>query len=221
MKLYFTRHGRTEWNQALRFQGSKGDSPLLPNSLKEIALLGEYIKDIPFQKIYTSPLLRAKKTAEIINAQRTQPVEIIEAKELIELGLGELEGQFIKEMQVLYPKELNALRHQPDQYDPQAYQGETFEEVIARISDFVVAKINETKTDDPILFVSHGAALTAAINAMAGEKLADVRRRGGLNNNSLTIMETIDKKLPFKLNIYNDSSFLKGVQAHASGDELI
>ena len=30
MQLYFTRHGKTEWNQARRFQGMMGDSPLLP-----------------------------------------------------------------------------------------------------------------------------------------------------------------------------------------------
>ncbi len=221
MDIYFTRHGRTEWNKALRFQGGSGDSPLLPNSLKEIALLGEHVKDIPFQKIYTSPLLRAKRTAEIINSKLAHPVEIIEAPELKEMGLGDLEGKYINEMEKIYPEELQALRRQPDKYDPSAFHGETFEEVIARLSDFVVAKINETKDDAPILFVSHGAALTAAIHAMAGEELKDVRRLGGLNNNSLTMMETTTKQLPFTLKVYNDASFLKGVQAHASGDELI
>ncbi|MCB6775816.1 histidine phosphatase family protein, partial [Phocaeicola dorei] len=29
MELYFTRHGKTQWNQERRFQGSNGDSPLL------------------------------------------------------------------------------------------------------------------------------------------------------------------------------------------------
>lgn len=33
MQLYFTRHGKTEWNQARRFQGMLGDSPLLPGRL--------------------------------------------------------------------------------------------------------------------------------------------------------------------------------------------
>ena len=38
MQLYFTRHGKTEWNQARRFQGMLGDSPLLPESHEEIKL---------------------------------------------------------------------------------------------------------------------------------------------------------------------------------------
>ena len=54
MQLYFTRHGKTEWNQARRFQGMLGDSPLLPESYDEIKLLGDYLAAIPFEKIYSS-----------------------------------------------------------------------------------------------------------------------------------------------------------------------
>ncbi|BDQ56203.1 hypothetical protein EfsSVR2331_03280 [Enterococcus faecalis] len=50
MKLYFTRHGKTEWNQQKRFQGMTGDSPLLPTSYDEIKQLGQYLQDIPFEK---------------------------------------------------------------------------------------------------------------------------------------------------------------------------
>ena len=50
MKLYFTRHGKTEWNQQKRFQGMTGDSPLLSTSYDEIKQLGQYLQDIPFEK---------------------------------------------------------------------------------------------------------------------------------------------------------------------------
>lgn len=50
MKLYFTRHGKTRWNQEKRFQGMMGDSPLLPESLEAIKALGKELKDIPFEK---------------------------------------------------------------------------------------------------------------------------------------------------------------------------
>ena len=58
MQLYFTRHGKTEWNQARRFQGMMGDSPLLPESYKEIQLLGDAIANVPFEKIYSSTSYR-------------------------------------------------------------------------------------------------------------------------------------------------------------------
>src|SRR5699024_9080757 len=118
MKLYFTRHGKTEWNQQKRFQGMTGDSPLLPTSYDEIKQLGQYLQDIPFEKIYSSPLLRAKNTARGIQQELNRPVEIVYTDSLKELGLGRLEGQYIEEMRNFYGEELDHLRHRLDLYDP-------------------------------------------------------------------------------------------------------
>ena len=52
MELYFTRHGKTQWNQERRFQGSNGDSPLLPQSYEEIKAFGKKVKYVPFKAIY-------------------------------------------------------------------------------------------------------------------------------------------------------------------------
>lgn len=221
MDLYFTRHGRTEWNKELRFQGATGDSPLLPHSYEEIKLLGEFLKDVPFQAIIASPLKRALDTAKEINRELVQPVNIETADGLKEMGLGELEGQKIAAMQEIYPTQLNALRRFPDQYDPRAFAGETFPSVVKRFEGVVLKAMREAQSDAPILFVSHGAALTAAIHAMIGEDLADLRKMGGINNNSLTILRTEDGQLPFQLVTYNDTTFLKEERSLVSGDELI
>ena len=45
MKLYFVRHGKTEWNLEGRFQGAHGDSPLLSTSIIELRALGHYLKE--------------------------------------------------------------------------------------------------------------------------------------------------------------------------------
>ena len=47
-KLFFVRHGKTQWNLEGRYQGANGDSPLLPESLHEIDLLAAYLKKIQF-----------------------------------------------------------------------------------------------------------------------------------------------------------------------------
>ena len=221
MELYFTRHGRTEWNKALRFQGAQGDSPLLPKSYLEIADLGQELAEIHFQKIVSSPLKRALDTAKTINAKLKHHVTIETSDDLREMGLGKLEGQPIAAMQKIYPVQLEALRHHPEAYDPSAFLGETFEHTVARMTRIVMATITEAESDDPILFVSHGAALTAAIHALIGEPVENWRKMGGVNNNSLTILTTTDKTLPFTLKVYNDTSFLKEESAIVSGDELI
>ena len=63
MKLYFVRHGRTVWNLEGRFQGASGDSPLLPDSIDVLKQLGQHLKEIPFDTIYSSDLPRAVKSA--------------------------------------------------------------------------------------------------------------------------------------------------------------
>ena len=67
--FYFVRHGKTEWNLEGRYQGSHGDSPLLPESYEEIKQLAAYFNSekIRFAKIYCSPLKRTMTTAQEIN----------------------------------------------------------------------------------------------------------------------------------------------------------
>ena len=66
MKVYFVRHGKTEWNLEGRFQGYSGDSKLLEESFLDLESLGEYLATVPFDKIYSSDLQRAHITAERI-----------------------------------------------------------------------------------------------------------------------------------------------------------
>lgn len=207
MQLYFTRHGKTEWNQARRFQGMLGDSPLLPQSYQEIDLLGNHIADVPFEKIYASTSLRAMTTAQGIQSRLLHPVEIIYTDDLRELGLGDLEGQSIDEMHAKYPEELDRLRNHLDQYDPSVFHGEPIETALARIEKVVVTAVSQHQ--GPLLFVGHGASLTAAIQWLAGKTLAQLREQGGLVNNSLSILETgQNDQMPYKLTQWNDASFL-------------
>lgn len=212
MKLYFTRHGKTRWNQEKRFQGMMGDSPLLPESLEAIKALGEELRDVPFEKIYTSTLKRAYLTAEGINKQLTHPTEIIRSDDLRELGLGSLEGQLIPVIQERYPKDMINLRHHLEAYDPTPFNGEKIEDMLKRINDLVAKAVSEAE-EGPLLFVGHGAALTAAIQALTGKPLSELREMGGLFNNSLTILEADSSRPPYKMIQWNDVHFLEGLGA--------
>ena len=54
MKLYFVRHGKTEWNLEGRLQGAKGDSPLLKESIEQVRELGHYLSDTHFDLIFST-----------------------------------------------------------------------------------------------------------------------------------------------------------------------
>ncbi|MBF8807433.1 MAG: histidine phosphatase family protein [Enterococcus lacertideformus] len=208
MELYFTRHGKTKWNLERRFQGSNGDSALLPESYDEIKAFGKKVRYVPFEAIYASTAKRAQDTAKGINKELAYPVEIIYTDKLRELGLGKLEGQLIDEMYKQYPENLPNLRSHLDRYDPTPFNGETIECSITRIETVVAAAV--ALHDGPILFVGHGASLTAAIQWMVGKDLSQLREMGGLYNSSLTILETDEPSnlLPYKLKVWNEINFL-------------
>ncbi|EOH87869.1 histidine phosphatase family protein [Enterococcus pallens] len=210
MKLYFTRHGKTQWNQEKKFQGMMGDSPLLAESFQAIETLGETLKDIPFEKIYSSSSRRAYLTAEGIKNRLSHPVEIIQSDDLRELGLGALEGQSIAKMYEKYGENMNHLRHRLDIYDPTPFGGEAINKMLSRTTGLVreaVAKAEE----GPLLFVGHGASLTAAIQSLAGKPKAELRSMGGLYNNSLTILETTENDQPYRLLEWNNVDFLEQI----------
>lgn len=206
MKLYFTRHGKTEWNQERRFQGMNGDSPLLPASHEEIRLLGQCLKDVPFEAIYASPSKRASDTAKGIQQELAQFAEIIYDENLREMGYGELEGQKIDDMYEKYGEDLINLRHHLDRYDPSAFRGEETQAMLTRMTQAIDTAI--AAHEGPILFVGHGASLTAAIRHLIGKPLAELRSEGGLLNNSLTILEAKEQQ-PHQLLLWNDVHFLE------------
>ncbi len=65
MKLYIVRHGETTWNALHKVQGS-ADIPLAEKGIQLAARTGQALKDVPFDVCFTSPLQRARQTAETL-----------------------------------------------------------------------------------------------------------------------------------------------------------
>lgn len=203
--LYFVRHGKTEWNLEGRFQGSEADSPLLPSSLKDLEFLGHHLSSIQFDRIFSSDLPRATKTAEAIVAKQTPPCQLILTEALREWKLGKLEGTKVSLMRDLYPKQHRAFRHNLAQFNHLIFGAESVFQATQRMTNFVKAQ-KETQAET-LLFVSHGAISTASIRQLLGYETAHLRKAGGLDNSSVTILETDDFE-HFNLLTWNDTSFL-------------
>ncbi|WP_125703155.1 histidine phosphatase family protein [Lacticaseibacillus daqingensis] len=208
-RLYFVRHGKTQWNLAGRYQGANGDSPLLPESYTQIAQLAACLRPIHFAHAYVSPLPRAQKTAAALIAALDQPIPTTTTAGMREFNLGKMEGMKFADVAKRYPKELQAFRHAPADYDPTAIDGETFPALIARMQPVVLDAVRADETGrENLLFVSHGAALVALIQSLLGTPIAQMRKDGGLTNSSVTILEASSATLPFKLIRWNDTHFL-------------
>lgn len=206
MKLYFVRHGRTEWNEEGRIQGANGDSPLLESSIQQLKALGQHLSQTYFDAAYSSDLPRAVHTAQIILEQNQHPISLQETPALREWRLGRLEGRKIVELKALYPEEMKAFRHNLAEFHHDIFEAESVEETTQRTENFI--KSLKDQSGEAILIVGHGANLTASIRSLLGYKPEELRKNGGLNNASVTILTTDDFK-HFYLETWNDTSYLE------------
>ena len=206
MKLYFVRHGRTEWNEEGRFQGAGGDSPLTEQAIIDLHHLGKALASIPFDAIYSSDLNRAVSSAQILADENKKDVTVESVKEIREWNLGSLEGQKIDLIASIYPKQIEAFRHNLANFHSQMFGGESLYAMTHRVVAFIQSL--KDKGYENVLIVGHGANLVASIRTLLGYEPAQLRLAGGLKNGSVTILETEDFQ-HFDLVSWNDTSYLE------------
>lgn len=136
--------------------------------------------------------------------ENDSPVQITCSKALREWDLGNLEGQKISLVCAIYPKQMEAFRHNLAQFNNSMFEAESVYQATQRILNFV--KSLKDKKEENVLIVGHGATLTAAIQRLLGFESSQLRRGGGLDNSSLTILETDDFS-HFNLLKWNDTSY--------------
>lgn len=89
--IIIVRHGQTDWNKEKIYQGRK-DIELNNTGLNQAKILKNELKDIKFDYVFSSPLKRALKTAQIITNQKIK----IDQR-LTERCNGEFEGRYIND----------------------------------------------------------------------------------------------------------------------------
>jgi len=87
--IYLIRHGQTDWNKNKIFRG-RADVPLNEHGRKEAEALARYLKDVRPTACYSSPLSRARETAEI--AIRPRSLAIASDEGIIDIDYGKWQG---------------------------------------------------------------------------------------------------------------------------------
>jgi len=177
--LWLVRHGQTDWNVQGRWQGQTPDAPPLNAAgLAQAQTLAEQLADqaardgIAFAALYSSDLLRARQTAEIIARRLGLPVQL-DAR-LREVHLGVWEGMLGDEVALRYVAELDERRRDPVHSRPP--QGESVYEVAARVGQAFDA-IARAHPDQHVIVISHGLALAAGLCLAESRPLAEVFTR--------------------------------------------
>jgi broad specificity phosphatase PhoE len=187
MKLYLIRHGETEWNAKRRFQG-RSDIPLNEEGRRLARITAQALAQVPFSRIYTSPLKRAYETAMIIKGMRDIPV--IEEPRIIEISFGEYEGLCCakEHYNIPDPAFMNFF-DKPEAYQPPK-GAETIEELKVRTGDFLQEIVhNKNIENETILVSTHGAALRGLLSNMRGIGIEDFWKGGVHKNCAVTIVD--------------------------------
>ena len=195
--IYMIRHGR---------QDSKlcnVDVPLSPEGREQAELLAERLKDRHFDKIYSSVLLRAMETADIINA--FHGMEIERRSELNEIDWGDLMGKSEEEMKEQYGSFLEKRASRTE--DIRFPGGENGADVFRRASK-VFREIEESDWKS-ILLVVHGGMIRAMIPGLLGFDEKSYLAFGRiLENTSITELLYDEKTGRYSLERFNDWAHL-------------
>ena len=208
--LYFARHGETDDNARLVFQG-QGGKGLNARGRAQARRLAQRMHKARVTSIFTSDLERAIETSLIVGTACA--VEPAMDPDLREVDVGLWTGKSHDEIAELYPEEWASWA---SGLDLRRGGGETYAELAVRIERAVV-RICASDARDPVLVVSHGGSIKSYVSRMLGVSTDGLRALAGVGNAGLTIIERDDRGR-MRLHAWNDTSHLEGLLVEEQTD---
>jgi 2,3-bisphosphoglycerate-dependent phosphoglycerate mutase len=163
-KLILLRHGESQWNLENRFTGWV-DVPLSPKGEEEARIAGQYLKELPIDKVYTSVLQRAINTARIALEAAGKPALPTERDQALnERHYGDLQGLNKAETAAQYGDEQVKIWRRSYDVPPPGEQGESLKDTAARTLPYFQANIlPEIKAGKNVLVTAHGNSLRSIV----------------------------------------------------------
>ncbi len=189
MEIYIVRHGQTVWNASNRLQG-RADIELNERGRALAGETGRSLEQTAFDKIYSSPLIRAYETACLIRGYRNIP--IIRDDRLKELSFGIYEGRNFKELLADTSDPFHYFFERPELYEAPE-QGETLEHICGRAAEFMREVVEpQAKELRRIMIVAHGA-MNKALMCHVKQHGIEKYWSGGLQKNCNVILIRLDE----------------------------
>lgn len=159
--LVLLRHGESEWNKENKFTGFT-DVDLSEKGVEEAKKAGQLLKAVTFDKVFTSTLKRAYRTAELALKEMGQTPPMTKHNDLRERDYGDLTGLNKDEMRQKYGEEQVHIWRRS--YDVRPPGGESLKDVVNRVQPYYEAHIKpEVAAGKNILLAAHGNTLRAML----------------------------------------------------------
>jgi broad specificity phosphatase PhoE len=166
--IFLARHGESDWNVEKRFQGHS-DRPLTERGREQAHALANLVGSEKIDAVYTSPLSRARETAEIVAARAG--LKAVALPELREVDTGSWSGLSRADVEARFPEGFTRWRSGGSGWE----DGESYEEMAERVIG-ALRKIAEDHPDGRVLVISHGGPIRAIHAAAEGLAIKDYRR---------------------------------------------
>ncbi len=164
-EIILIRHGETEWNSQQRMQGHS-NSDLSSVGQAQIQALGQWMKNVPFDHIYSSDSLRAKQTAEAITQFSGHELKI--DLRLREKNLGVFEGLTSEEARERHPEVFRLFKTAGSKYVID--EGESTQQLQDRALE-IVDEIRIKHPEEHVLLVTHGGFIRVVMKHSLGLSL--------------------------------------------------
>lgn len=201
IKIYLTRHSKTKWNEEKRLQGRK-DSPLTQKGIENALALKKYIQNMQFDFIFSSPIQRAYRTAEIVFENQN----IIQDARLSEMNFGDFEGRKISDILKTDDELYHQLWHEPEKFTCIPH-GETYDQVIERVTSFL-KDIEHLPDQSQVMIVTHGMCFIVLLATMLGLKKKDFIQFNQKVVDGCSLTCVLFEKGKYTLDFYNECSYL-------------
>lgn len=181
--IYLTRHGETEWNKKKLIQGIM-DIPLNKKGEIQAKDLSKKLSHVKFTAVFSSDLIRAKRTAEIITLEKKIAVKTTKA--LRERYFGKYQGLSFGEKKNKNIRELiNKLKSAPQSVKNEI---ESDEVIVGRLLTFLreIAVAYQGKT---VLIVTHGGPIRTLLIHL-GWGTYENFSEGGIDNLAYVILKS-------------------------------
>ena len=164
-EIILIRHGETEWNSQKRMQGHS-NSDLSSVGQAQIQALGQWMKNVPFDLIYSSDTPRAKQTAEAITQFSGHELQF--DQRLREKNLGVFEGLTSEEARERHPEVFRLFKTAGSKYVID--EGESTQQLQDRALE-IVNEIRIKHPEERVLLVTHGGFIRVVMKHSLGLSL--------------------------------------------------
>ena len=169
-ELVLLRHGETVGLSSIRLYGAT-DIPLSAVGEAQLERAAVALGPQPFARVFTSPLQRARRSAEIVLAAQRQPATLEVVPDLREIDFGSWEGWTYAEAEARDPENFARWHSEGARFTYPG--GESRSAFHARVHAAVLALL-ATPGPGPILGVLHKGVIKAVLAALTGQSPADV-----------------------------------------------